>query len=95
MRSHLALAFTATLALIALAPAASLAQSQEEQQACMNDAFQFCGHAIPDRDRVAGCLSANVNRISMPCRAVMQRYSNASSSRVTPAARRDRYNDRY
>jgi hypothetical protein len=95
MRSHLALAFAATLALIALAPAVSLAQSQEEQQACMNDAFQFCGHAIPDRDRVAGCLSDNVKRISLPCRAVMQRYTNASSSRAAPA-RRERYNnDRY
>ena len=94
MKSHLAFAFAATLALIALAPAASLAQSQEEQQACMNDAFQFCGHAIPDRDRVGACLSANVNRISLPCRAVMQRYSNASSSRAAPS-RRERYNDRY
>ena len=94
MRSHLALTFAATLALIALAPAASLAQSQEEQNACMDDAFRFCGHAIPDRDRVAGCLSENFNRISLPCRTVMQRYSNASSARA-PAPRRDRFNDRY
>jgi len=94
MKSHLALAFAATLALIALAPAASLAQSQEEQQACTNDAFQFCGHAIPDRDRVAGCLSENFNRISIACRAVMQRYSNASNSRAAPG-RRERSNERY
>jgi hypothetical protein len=94
MKSHLALAFATTLALIALAPAASLAQSQEEQQACMNDAFQFCGHAIPDRDRVGACLSANVRRISPPCREVMQRYTNASSSRAAPG-RRERYNERY
>jgi hypothetical protein len=94
MKSHLALAFAATLALIALTPAASLAQSQEEQQACMDDAFRFCGHAIPDRDRVAGCLSDNVSRISIACRAVMQRYSNASSSRAAPG-RRERSNDRF
>ncbi|MBX9823506.1 MAG: hypothetical protein K2Y27_00785 [Xanthobacteraceae bacterium] len=94
MKSHLALAFAATLALIALAPAASLAQSQEEQQACMDDAFRLCGHAIPDRDRVAGCLSDNFNRISVACRTVMQRYSSASSSRP-PANRRDRYNERF
>ena len=92
MKSHLALAFAATLALIALTPAASLAQSQEEQQACMDDAFRFCGHAIPDRDRVAGCLSENFNRISIACRAVMQRYSNA---RTTTPARRERVYDRY
>jgi hypothetical protein len=60
----------------------------------MNDAFQFCGHAIPDRDRVAGCLSENFNRISIACRAVMQRYSNASSSRAAPG-RRERSNERY
>ena len=94
MKSHLALAFAATLALIAFVPAASLAQSHEEQQACTNDAFQFCGHAIPDRGRVAGCLSENFNRISPACRTVMQRYSNASSPRA-PANRRDRYNDRF
>ena len=94
MKSHLALAFAATLALIALTPAASLAQSQEEQQACMDDAFRFCGHAIPDRDRVAGCLSDNFSRISIACRTVMQRYSNASSSRAAPG-RRERSNERY
>lgn len=94
MRSHLALAFATSLGLIALAPAAALAQSQEEQQACMDDAFRFCGHAIPDRDRVAGCLSDNFSRISIACRTVMQRYSSASSSRAAPG-RRDRYNDRF
>ena len=94
MRSHLALALTATLASVALAPASSLAQTQEEQQACADDAFRFCGHAIPDRDRVAGCLSENFSRISLACRTVMQRYSNASSTRAAPA-RRDRSNDRF
>ena len=88
MKSHLALA----LALVVFLPAAALAQSQEEQNACMNDAFQVCGHAIPDRDRVAACLSENFNRISLPCRQVMQRYSNA---RTTTPARRERVYDRY
>jgi hypothetical protein len=88
MKSHLAL----TLALVVFLPTAALAQSQDEQSACMNDAFQVCGHAIPDRDRVAACLSANLNRISMPCRQVMQRYSNA---RTTTPARRERVYDRY
>ena len=60
MKSHLAL----TLALVVFLPTAALAQSQDEQNACMNDAFQVCGHAIPDRDRVAACLSENFNRIS-------------------------------
>ena len=31
--------------------------------------------AIPDRDRVAACLAANLKRISNECRSVMLRYS--------------------
>ena len=50
MRIQIALAF----AFLALAPVAASAETQEEQQACMNDAFNVCGHAIPDRDRVGG-----------------------------------------
>jgi hypothetical protein len=94
MKSHVALAFATTLALMTLSPAASLAQTQEEQQACTDDAFRYCGHAIPDRDRVAGCLSENFNRISIACRQVMQRYSNAANSRAAPG-RRERSNDRF
>ena len=40
----------------------------------MNDAFNVCGDAIPDRDRVAACLAHNIKRISAPCRTVMLRY---------------------
>ena len=90
MKSQIALA----LALIAFIPAPTLAQSQDEQQACMNDAFTVCGNAIPDRDRVAACLAQNINRISPGCRAVMARYPKPG----TTAARRERvieHDDRY
>jgi hypothetical protein len=40
----------------------------------MSDAFSVCGHAIPDRNRVAACLAQNMNRLSVACRTVMQRY---------------------
>jgi hypothetical protein len=73
MKSHLALALAS--ALVAFIPASASAQSQNEEQACMNDAFTVCGHAIPDRDRVAACLAQNINRISAGCRTVMARYS--------------------
>ena len=89
MKSHLALAFAATLVSIALAPAPSLAQTQEEQQACTDDALRFCGHAIPDRDRVAGCLSENFNRISIACRTVMQRYSKPMTATRAKLSTRD------
>ncbi len=48
----------------------------------MSDAFSVCGHAIPDRDRVAACLAQNINRISMACRTVMQRYSKPTDAPV-------------
>jgi len=72
--------FAIALAFFALAPAAASAESQDEQSACMNDAFTICGQAIPDRDRVAACLSQNIHRISIPCRTVMQRYSRSAAS---------------
>ena len=40
------------LVFLVIAPAAATAQSQEDQQACMNDAFGLCGAHIPDRERV-------------------------------------------
>jgi len=71
MKIRIALA----LVFFTLVPAAASAETQDEQNACMNDAFNICGHAIPDRDRVAACLAQNMNRISVACRTVMQRYA--------------------
>jgi hypothetical protein len=76
MKAQAALAF----AFLALAPAAASAETQDEQNACMNDAFNVCGHAIPDRERVGACLSQNLNRISVACRTVMQRYSKPAAT---------------
>ena len=63
MKTQIALA----LAFLAFAPvAASAAEgTQDEQNACMNDAFNVCGHAIPDRDRVASCLAQNLSRLCL------------------------------
>ena len=71
-------------------PAAASAESQDDQNACMNDAFTVCGQAIPDRDRVAACLAQNIKRISPACRAVMQRYSKGSTADAARARRRQR-----
>jgi hypothetical protein len=56
------------------ASTAARAETQEEQQACTNDAFQFCQNAIPDRNRVFTCLVENRNAISAACHAVMAAY---------------------
>ena len=58
-----------------LPAAASAAENQDEQNACMGDAFSVCSHAIPDREKVATCLALNIARISAPCRTVMNGYS--------------------
>jgi len=62
------------LVFFTLVPMATSAETQHEQNACMSDAFSVCGHAIPDRDRVAACLAQNINHLSVACRTVMQRY---------------------
>lgn len=47
------------------------AETLEEKQACIADAFQFCSSAIPNRDRVFNCLVANEDVISAACHAVI------------------------
>jgi hypothetical protein len=83
MKISIALAAT----FVVLAPIAVSAHTQEEQEACMNDAFQFCGDAIPDRGRVAACLAAKKAQISVACRTVMARYAppDATAMNVPPA----------
>jgi hypothetical protein len=56
------------------AQTAALAETQEEQQACMNDAFQFCQNFIPDRNLVFTCLVNNRNQLSVACHTVMTPY---------------------
>lgn len=85
MKIQVALAF----AFLAFAPVSASAESQEDQNACMNDAFTVCGHAIPDRARVGACLAQNINRISPACRTVMQRYS-----KQAPATTRSKVSSR-
>ncbi len=68
MRSGIALAVI-VIALNGTMPAH--AETEEGRQACMNDAFQFCGDAIPDHERVFRCLEARKAQISAACRANM------------------------
>jgi len=70
------------LAFLAFAPMTASAETQDEQQACMNDAFNICAQEIPDRDRVAACLARNMKRISFACRTVMMRYQKPSAARA-------------
>jgi hypothetical protein len=75
MNKQVLFALALTLGLIPAAFAqAPRTNSQEEQAACMDDAFKFCGEAIPDRGRVFNCLAANRHAISPRCQAAMAPY---------------------
>ena len=81
--------FVLAVALVALTPIAASAYTQEDQNACMDDAFSICGQYIPDRGRVAACLAANQSRISSACRAAMARYApsnNTTAQSTKPVA---------
>jgi hypothetical protein len=51
-----------------LSPSTASAYTQEEQQACQDDAFRLCGDAIPDEQRVKACLLKRVRNLSPACR---------------------------
>jgi hypothetical protein len=87
MKTHVALALLTFC--VALAPAVVRADSQDDQQACMSDAFAVCGQFIPDRERVGSCLFANQHSISPACRAAIQRFNPQAAGRH-PAARSKR-----
>jgi hypothetical protein len=60
--------------------------SEAQKEACTPDAFRLCGAYIPDSDRVAACMQANVANLSPPCKAVFQPAQPASD--VVQAPRR-------
>jgi hypothetical protein len=64
---------------------AARAETPEEQQACTNDAFQFCQNEIPDRNKVFLCLASNRQQISPPCRAAITPYLPVEAKRQASA----------
>jgi hypothetical protein len=75
-------AFAAAIAFFAVFSVVQIARAEtpEERQACTDDAFQHCGDAIPDRDRVYNCLVKKVRLISPACRKVINRPDTHTSS---------------
>jgi len=84
MKTHIALALITFC--VTLTPAVVRADSQDDQQACMSDAFAVCGEFIPDRERVGSCLAANQSRISPACREAIKSFNPQTAVRH-PAAR--------
>jgi len=68
---------------LALTLTAASAYAQQDQTACMSDAFTVCGQFIPNRERVAACLISNRNRISVACRTALTQFKPAAVSQAT------------
>ena len=82
MQNRIALAAAFTIVL----SASAFAQSAEEQNLCMNDAFRVCQHTIPDRGRTFACMVQNKSQLSAGCQGVMEKYASAGSSVQTASA---------
>ena len=80
-RTTLALAFT-----LATLSTAAVAQTAQEQQACMNDAFRVCSSTIPDRARTTACMVQHKAELSAACQVVMAKYAPAESAPVQMAS---------
>ena len=59
------------IAVVLSAATLAIAQTQEEQDACKDDAMRVCGDAIPDRDQVYACLVRKVSTLSAPCKSII------------------------
>jgi hypothetical protein len=79
----LGLMLAAALA-VPIMPTAGQAYTQEEQQACSDDAFRLCSAEIPDVDRVTVCMIRNKSQLSPGCRVFFREPEPAPA--VTAAA---------
>ena len=73
----------ALTALLTVLATAAIAQTSEEQQLCMDDAFKVCSNTIPDRTRTIACMVANKARLSPACQTVMDKYAPATTQVAT------------
>ena len=76
MQNRIALAAAFTI----LLSTSAFAQSAEEQNLCMNDAFRVCSHTIPDRGRTVACMVQNKSQLSSSCQMVMDKYAQPTTA---------------
>jgi hypothetical protein len=76
MQNRIALAAAFTIVL----STSAFAQSAEEQNLCMNDAFRVCSHTIPDRGRTVACMVQNKSQLSSSCQMVMDKYAQPTTA---------------
>jgi hypothetical protein len=77
---------------IVLMPALAVAQGTPEQKnACMGDAFQFCGDYIPDATRIEACLRKNIKSISPACGAQFRPRTQRAKAQIPPSGLTERH----
>jgi hypothetical protein len=72
--SRKALALIAAVLTLPILGSTAIAETSEERQACIGDAFRVCWAAIPNRNEVFRCLMDNRPRLNPACRVVMDQY---------------------
>lgn len=77
--------FAIALTVGLLSSAAAVAQSSEEQSACIDDAFRVCSATIPDRARTTACMIQNKSQLSAACQSVMAKYQPGPTAPIQPA----------
>jgi hypothetical protein len=68
-------AFAIAMFSIVILSAAALGQHQgtpEQQRACRHDVTRFCRHVEGGDYAIADCLRANIERLRLECRQVME-----------------------
>ena len=78
--------FVVAAALSVLSAGAAIAQSSEDQQACMNDAFRVCSATIPDRNKTIACMVQNKAKLSSACQVVMDKHAPSNTTTAYASA---------
>jgi hypothetical protein len=52
--------------LLACVPAAAQG-TPVQRQACMDDAYRFCGSVIPNEAKIEACLGSRLSQLSLAC----------------------------
>ena len=58
----------------------ALAYTAADAKACMSDAFRLCAKAIPNHARVAACLNAKHDQLSVGCAEAVDRFTRSDTT---------------
>jgi hypothetical protein len=64
------------VALLAASVLPAAAQTPAEQAACAADQKKFCANVKPGEGRIAECLADHAEKVSAPCRKVLEAHDN-------------------